>query len=103
MSSRRSEASDSFGSSRPWSDSGRRTTNSLPCSSPALLGLTVPPCISTRFFTSVRPMPSPPCERVAAWSTCTNRSKILGSMSGAMPMPVSRTRSTASRPSRSGR
>ena len=30
--------------------------------SPSLWASTVPPCISTRFFTSVRPMPSPPCD-----------------------------------------
>ena len=41
--------------------SGRRTTNSLPWPRPvAVAASTVPPCISTRRFTSVRPMPSPP-------------------------------------------
>ena len=72
-----------------------------PLPSPSLRASTVPSCISTRFFTRVRPMPSPPCAFVEAWSTCTNNSKMWGSMSGAMPMPLSRTRSTASSPSRS--
>ena len=43
--------------------SGRRTTNSLPWPGPALRASTVPPCSSTSRFTSVRPMPRPPCER----------------------------------------
>ena len=46
-------------------------------------------------------MPSPPWAFVEAWSTCTNNSKMRGSMSGAIPMPLSRTRSTAMSPSRS--
>ena len=70
---------------RPGATSGSRTTNSLPLPSPSLWASTVPPCISTRFFTSVRPMPSPPCDRVAAWSTCTNRSKTAGQHVGGDP------------------
>ena len=37
--------------------------NSLPRPSPSLRASTVPPCISTSVFTSVRPMPSPSRER----------------------------------------
>ena len=59
------------------SRSGRRTTNSLPCPSPALCASTDPPCISTSRFTSVKPMPSPPCDRSSARSTCVNMSKML--------------------------
>ena len=44
-------------------------------------------------------MPNPPCERSRDRSACVNRSKTRGSISGAMPTPVSRTRSTASSPS----
>ena len=39
-------------------------------------------------------MPSPPCERSSERSACVKRSKMRGSSSGAMPTPVSRTRST---------
>ena len=60
----------------------RRSTGSAPCSgcsdrrhrqthdelapspSPALFASIVPPCISTSRFTSVKPMPSPPCARL---------------------------------------
>ena len=34
----------------------KRTTNSRPCPLPALVANTVPPCISTKFYTSVSPM-----------------------------------------------
>ena len=46
---------------------GSRTTNSLPRPRPSLVASTVPPCISTRLRTSVRPRPRPalrPVERV---------------------------------------
>ena len=46
-------------------------------------------------------MPSPPCERSSDRSTCVNISKMLSSLSGGMPMPVSSTVTTASSPSRS--
>ena len=74
---------------------GRRTVNSLPWPRPSLCTCTVPPCISTRVFTSVRPMPSPSRERSSDVSTCVNISKTLGRCSAAMPMPLSRTRTTA--------
>jgi hypothetical protein len=79
---------------------GRRTTNSLPCPTPALWASTVPSCISTRLFTSVRPIPNPLTERSSDVSICTNISKMRGSWSAAMPMPLSRNRITARLPSR---
>ena len=83
---------------------GRRTTNSLPRPGPSLRASTVPPCISTRLFTSVRPMPSPPCERSPARGRPGRTGRRRGAACpAAMPMPVSRTRSTASPPSRRGR
>ena len=75
---------------------GNRTMNSLPCPDPALVADTVPPCTSTRRRTRVRPMPSPPSDRSTARSTWVNRSNTLGNISGGMPMPLSRTRTTAS-------
>ena len=39
---------------------GSRTMNSLPLPGPSLVAGRVPPCISTSFLTSVRPIPSPP-------------------------------------------
>ncbi len=41
---------------------GSRIVNSLPLPGPSLLAATLPPCISTSFFTTVSPMPSPPSE-----------------------------------------
>ena len=80
---------------------GTRTANSLPRPGPSLCADTEPPWRSTRFRTIVNPMPSPPCDRSMAWRSWTNRSKMRGSISGAMPMPVSRTRSTTSSSTRS--
>ncbi len=37
-------------------------------------------------------MPRPPCERASEWSTWVNRPKTSSSISGAIPMPLSRTR-----------
>ena len=37
--------------------------NLLPLPGPSLWASMLPPCISTSRFTSVRPMPSPPCDR----------------------------------------
>ena len=64
-----------FDAARRAVASGRRTTNSLPWPGPALLALTVPPCISTSRFTSVRPMPSPPWARLIERFACVNSSK----------------------------
>ena len=50
--------------------SGKVTTNSLPSPRPALFATTLPPCISTRRLTSVRPMPRPPCARSSELSIC---------------------------------
>ena len=46
-------------------------------------------------------MPNPLIERSSEVSTCMNMSKMRGSWSAAMPMPLSRTRMTACSPSRS--
>ena len=67
---------------------------------PSLEAATLPPCSSTRRRTRVRPIPSPPWLRSSDRSAWVNRSKTRGSSSGAIPMPVSRTRTTASSPSR---
>ena len=45
-------------------------------------------------------MPRPPWERSSERSTWVNRSKTLESISAAMPIPLSRTRKTASLPDR---
>ena len=50
----------------------------------------------TRLRTSVRPMPSPPCERRVDRSTCMNMSNTCDSRFGAMPMPLSLTLTMAS-------
>ncbi len=77
--------------------------NSLPRPGPALAAATVPPCSSTSRFTSVSPRPRPPRARSIACGPCTNTSNAWGSRSGAKPLPVSRTRSTARSPARSTR
>ena len=46
-------------------------------------------------------MPSPPCDSLVRRSAWKNMSNSRGSTPAAMPMPVSRTRKTASPPSRS--
>ena len=50
-----------------------------------------------------RPSPSPPCARVVLLSAWRKRSKTCGRNSGAMPQPVSVTRSSTSSPSRGQR
>ena len=50
-------------------------------------------------LTTDSPMPRPPCERSSVRLLCTNRSKICGSRSGAIPVPLSLTLITASSPS----
>ena len=42
------------------SRAGSRTVNVLPRPGPSLEAVTLPPCISTSFWTMVSPMPSPP-------------------------------------------
>ena len=71
---------------------GRRTTNSEPRPAPSLRASIVPPCSSTSRRASVRPTPRPPWARSRPRSPCANRSKMRGSSSGSMPMPLSRTR-----------
>ena len=75
---------------------GKRITNSLPWSAPSLWASMVPPWSSTSRRTSVRPMPSPPCERSSERSTCVNISNTWPSMSAGMPMPLSRMRMATS-------
>src|SRR3954471_21026210 len=75
---------------------GKRTMNSLPCPGPSLRASTPPPCISTRLRTSGSPSPRPPSERWRELSTWANGSKIVCSIPGERPTPVSRTRKTAS-------
>ena len=54
---------------------------------------TVPPCISTSRFTSVRPMPSPPCaRRQGAVDLREHVEDVRQHRPAGMPMPVSRTR-----------
>ena len=71
--------------------SGRRIANVAPRPLPSLCASTVPPCASTRLFTMARPSPSPPSERSISWRSCANRSKMRGSISGAIPPPLSDT------------
>src|SRR5680860_81257 len=73
---------------------GKRTMNSLPAPGPLLCASTVPPCISTRRLTRVRPMPRPLRERCSEPSTCANISKMRVSRAAGIPMPVSFTVST---------
>ena len=73
--------------------------NSEPAPRPPLVADTLPPCSSTRLRTIARPRPRPPRDRSSVCGCCTKRSKIRGSMSGSMPLPVSATRSTTSPPS----
>ena len=70
--------------------------NTLPHPGPSLAASTVPPCSSVIRRTSVSPRPRPPCPPAAPRAPCTKRSKTRDNTSGAMPIPESRTRSTAS-------
>ena len=70
--------------------------NSLPFPSPALRASMRPPCSASTRRTSVSPRPRPPLVRASELSTCVKRSKMFSSISGARPMPVSRTLKTAS-------
>ena len=54
---------------------GRRTTNSLPRSSPSLLAATLPPCASASSCTTARPIPSPDSSSGTLVSSA-NRSKM---------------------------
>jgi hypothetical protein len=77
--------------------SGSRATNSAPRPGPSLRASTVPPCSSTRLFTTASPSPNPPLLRsrlVSAWVSASNS---RGRRSGPIPTPVSRTVSSACR------
>ncbi len=79
---------------RRWS--ARGSLKREPRFSPSLSARTLPPCISTSFFTSARPMPSPPpCERSRPRSTWANMSNTRGSIAAGMPRPESSTVTTA--------
>ena len=81
------------------SATGNRTMNSLPLPTPSLFASTLPPCISTRFRTSVSPIPSPPCARRSGRVRPARTSRRRAAASrAAMPMPVSRTVTTRSAP-----
>src|SRR4026207_1286032 len=80
---------------RYWAVIGKRTVNSLPSRRPALIAVTQPPWLSTRLRTNASPVPSPASARRREDSACTNRSNTVGNISGAMPIPVSRMRTTA--------
>ena len=80
---------------------GSSTTNVLPLPTPSLRAATVPPCNSTMLFTSASPIPSPPRILSSDVSACTKGSQMTERFSGAMPMPESRTLSTARLASRS--
>ena len=69
---------------------GSLTLKVDPLPSPGLLASTWPPCMSTSSRTIARPSPSPPCARVTELSAWRKRSKITGSISRRIPMPVSR-------------
>ena len=74
---------------------GKDTVNVAPRPSPGLAASTVPPCLPTSSRTIAKPSPRPPCNRVVELSACRNRSKITGSMSSAIPTPLSMNRITA--------
>ena len=78
-----------------WPMMGSRTVKTEPRPSPGLSARTVPPWASTRWRTMARPRPSPPWLRVVELSAWRKASKTWGSRSGAIPMPVSVTRSRA--------
>ena len=73
---------------------GTDTMKVLPC--PYVLSArTEPPWSLTSSWTSARPMPVPSCVRPRDPSTRWNRSKMRGSSASGMPVPVSRTASSA--------
>ena len=81
---------------------GSVTTNVEPLPGPSLAARIVPPCRSTTALAIDSPRPRPPNCRVTAGSPCSKASKMCGSASGLIPLPVSRT-STSTRPSPAGR
>src|ERR1700751_3044778 len=70
---------------------GRWTVTVVPRPTPALSALTDPPCNWMSCFTTVSPIPRPPSERSRVRRLCTKRSNTVGSKSGAIPLPLSRT------------
>ena len=79
---------------RGSSQAGRRRMKRLPWPTPGLSAWMVPPCIATRLRTTFRPTPRPPSERASERGPWVNRSKMCGSTSGAMPVPLSATVAT---------
>ena len=79
---------------------GSVTVSTAPRPLPGLSAATSPPCRSTRCLTIARPRPSPPWARFRLESACRKRSKTWGRNSGAIPSPVSLTRTRTRAPSR---
>ena len=65
--------------------------NVAPRPAPSLAAVIVPPCNSTRCFTSDSPSPTPPYLLPLDESACRKRSKKDGRNSGSTPLPVSLT------------
>ena len=79
----------------PAADTGlpaSSTVNVAPWPSPALRAEMAPPCISTTALQMLSPSPRPPKARASR--ACSKALKRRGSMSGAMPLPVSVTSMT---------
>ena len=69
---------------------GSRTRNSDPRPRPSLRASTVPPCEATRERTSASPRPSPPRVRSRLRLDCVKGVNSCLSVSGSIPIPVSR-------------
>src|SRR5689334_22212318 len=74
------------------SAAGSTAVKIAPFPAPSLAALTEPPCASTRAWQIASPSPSPPNRSATSRSACSNASKIADIRSGAMPMPLSVTR-----------
>ena len=66
-----------------------RTVNVAPLSRPALEATIVPPCASTIALEMARPSPNPPNLRVIELCPCSKALKILPTLSGSIPIPLS--------------
>src|SRR5258705_470335 len=89
------EAFAGFAGAGAPSRAGSDTVKVVPRPGPGLSTSISPSWSSTSRRTSVRPIPSPPCCRVRASSPWTNGSKMRQRISGAMPTPLSLTRTNA--------
>ncbi len=70
---------------------GMASVNTLPWPRPALVAVSVPPCISASLRESAKPRPKPPCETSLAFSALANISKTRGRCSASIPIPESMT------------